>query len=105
MCNFSGEVAHVFDGPDAVELRLQGLETFLINGGLDVGYISAGIYLNARGHNHDNAQLKGYGTSVIMQGFFLLLFDGTMYKLHRTNGNKFSRFPDDFGVQSSLVGQ
>ncbi|QEC66063.1 hypothetical protein FRZ67_01605 [Panacibacter ginsenosidivorans] len=67
-------------------------KTFLINGGLDFVYIGSGIFLNARGNSHNNAQLKGYGSSVIMQGVFLLLFDATMYSAQRTNGNKFRGF-------------
>ena len=65
---------------------------FLINGGLDLAYIGAGIYLNHRGITHGSAQLKGYGTALLPQGLFLLLFDGTMYATHRSNGNKLRRF-------------
>ena len=65
---------------------------FLINGGLDFVYIGTGILLNVRGNNKNNAQLKGYGSSLIMQGAFLLLFDGAMYNAHRTNGNKLRNF-------------
>jgi hypothetical protein len=67
-------------------------KTFLINGGLDFVYIGAGIVLKNRGDNRDDAQLKGYGPSIIMQGAFLLLFDATMYHAQRTNGNKLRRF-------------
>jgi len=67
-------------------------KTFLINGGLDFVYIGSGILLNIRGNSRDNAQLKGYGPSLIMQGVFLLLFDATMYNAQRTNGNKLRRF-------------
>jgi hypothetical protein len=65
---------------------------FLINGGLDFVYIGSGIFLNSRGNSRNNEKLKGYGTSVIMQGAFLLLFDAAMYNAHRTNGNKLRNF-------------
>jgi hypothetical protein len=65
---------------------------FLINGGLDFVYIGSGILLNIRGNSRDNAQLKGYGPSLIMQGIFLLLFDAAMYNAQRTNGNKLRGF-------------
>jgi len=65
---------------------------FLVNGGLDLVYIGTGIYLNHRGITHGSAQLKGYGTALIPQGVFLLLFDGTMYATHRSNGSKLRRF-------------
>ena len=65
---------------------------FLINGGLDLAYIGTGIYLNHRGTTRGSAQLKGYGTALIPQGIFLLLYDGTMYATHRSNGNKLRQF-------------
>lgn len=65
---------------------------YLINGGLDFVYIGSGIFLNSRGNSRNDAKLKGYGTSFIMQGVFLLLFDATMYTTHKTNGNKFKTF-------------
>jgi len=65
---------------------------FLFNGALDVVYIGAGFYLDTRGSNTNNAQLKGYGTSVALQGAFLLLFDATMYRTQRGNGSKLRRF-------------
>ncbi len=66
--------------------------TFLINGGIDFVYIGTGIYLKSRGNKRDDLKLKGYGSSVIMQGIFLLFFDATMYKLQRANGYKMKRF-------------
>ena len=67
-------------------------KVFLINGALDMVYIGAGAYLKHRGDNRNNTQLKGYGTSIMIQGAFLLLFDGTMYALNGTNGSKMRRF-------------
>jgi hypothetical protein len=65
---------------------------FLINGGLDVAYIATGIFLKNRGDNRNSDQLRGYGSAIIFQGAFLLLFDGTMYSTHRYNGNKLRNF-------------
>jgi hypothetical protein len=36
--------------------------------------------------------LRGYGSAIIMQGAFLLLFDATMYSSEKNNGNKLRRF-------------
>jgi len=66
--------------------------TFLINAGLDVVYIGAGAYLLHRGNANGFDELKGYGSSVIIEGVFLLLFDGTMYSSQKANGNKLWRF-------------
>jgi hypothetical protein len=65
---------------------------FLVNGGLDVVYISAGTFMKIRGDNNNSVQLQGYGSSIIIQGAFLLFFDSTMYATQRGNGNKLRRF-------------
>lgn len=67
-------------------------KTFLINCGLDVVYTGTGIYLRSRGNNRDDDKLKGYGSSVMLQGIFLLVFDGVMYKLQKANGDKLKSF-------------
>jgi hypothetical protein len=67
-------------------------KTFLINGGFDAVYIGTGLYLKQRGNSQNDGKLRGYGTSIIMQGTFLLLFDATMYSSQRSNGNKLRRF-------------
>ena len=65
---------------------------FLVNGGLDLVYLGAGAFLDHRGITTNNPQLRGYGSSIIMQGAFLLLFDATMFGTQRHNGNKLRRF-------------
>ena len=72
-----------YDAQNALE------KIYFFNFGLDVGYIGAGLYLHERGLNSANlktaAQLQGYGTSIIIQGGFLLLMDGVMILVHRHN--------------------
>ena len=65
-------------------------KTFLINTGLDVAYVMTGVYLLEKSKNSIDSQdmLKGYGQSVILQGGFLLLFDGIMYGVHRSHLKK-----------------
>jgi hypothetical protein len=65
---------------------------FLVNGCLDVAYIGTGFYLKHRGDVKNNEQLKGYGPAIILQGAFLLLFDGTMYTTVKNNGSKLRKF-------------
>jgi hypothetical protein len=65
---------------------------FLVNGGLDVIYIGAGVYLNHRGNMNNSDQSRGYGSAVILQGAFLLLFDATMYTSESHVGNKLRKF-------------
>jgi hypothetical protein len=60
----------------------QNLEQILLlNAGLDVGYIALGGYLLERGKRKASARLKGYGSSLILQGAFLLTFDSVLVYL------------------------
>jgi hypothetical protein len=65
---------------------------FFINGVLDVAYIGTGLYLKLAGDSRNSAIMKGYGESVLMQGGFLLIFDGVMYHAEKNNGNKLRSF-------------
>lgn len=65
-----------------------GIEkTFLINGGLDLVYITAGLWCLEKGNTASNRdRYKGYGKSLILQGAGLLLFDAVMYFTHVSHG-------------------
>ena len=55
---------------------------FLLNAGLDVGYLLVGLWLLTRAARPDATRperLYGYGRSVQLQGAFLLLFDAVMW--------------------------
>jgi len=68
----------------ADEILAKHLKTerlFLVNSGLDIGYMGAGFlmrHLSARSEKRGDL-LKGYGNAVILQGGFLLVFDLVMY--------------------------
>lgn len=51
----------------------------LFNAGLDVAYITTGLYLNQRGINKNSDRLRGYGKSLMLQGLFLFVFDLGFY--------------------------
>ena len=63
---------------------------FLFNAGLDVAYITGGLYLKERSKNSIDKRdkLKGYGESVMLQGSALLLFDVIMYAINNNHGKK-----------------
>jgi len=63
---------------------------FLVNAGLDIAYMSAGLLLKseARFNVERRDQWRGYGNSLLMQGGFLFLFDLTAYVLHRRHFKK-----------------
>jgi hypothetical protein len=77
-------------------------KTFLFNAGLDVAYVTAGLYLTERGKQETNPdKLKGYGNSIMIQGAGLLLFDGIMYLVHNKHGKQLDKFTDKVSVLAS----
>jgi hypothetical protein len=69
---------------------------FLVNGGLDIAYIGTGTFLKIRGDDRNSAELQGYGSSIIIEGVFLLFFDSAMYTSQRGNGNRLRRFLEKY---------
>lgn len=58
-------------------------KTYLINLGLDVAYVGAGLLMNKTSDNQKNpAKFEGYGNSIMLQGGFLLLYDAIVYSIH-----------------------
>ena len=78
----------------------------LFNAGLDVGYIFGGLYLNDRGQRLTNEQTQGFGTSIVFQGSFLLVFDVVQYCLHQANGKHLGAWLNklDIGATQNGVG-
>jgi hypothetical protein len=65
---------------------------FLVNGAFDVAYIGTGLYLKLAGDSRNSPMMKGFGESILMQGGFLLIFDGLMYRSEKANGSKLRNF-------------
>jgi hypothetical protein len=76
-----------FSENESAQLSIEKL--YIFNFGLDLAYIATGFFIREKGMNSSNIktqdQLKGYGTSVIVQGGFLLLMDGIVLSLHHKN--------------------
>jgi hypothetical protein len=74
---------------DNLEAQQSIEKLYVLNLGLDLVYITGGFYLRERGNSQTSTrsrdQFKGYGTSIAIQGGFLLLMDGVMIMLHRKN--------------------
>jgi hypothetical protein len=68
---------------------------YAFNFGLDLAYIAGGFYLREKGKNTENLksrdQFMGYGTSIIVQGGFLLLMDGIILSLHHINSVRLNK--------------
>lgn len=77
---------------DNVRRQLKTENLYLLNAGLDVAYLAAGAYLLEKGRNPSAAgspsRWRGYGQSLVLQGGFLLLFDGAQYAAHHRHANR-----------------
>lgn len=84
----------------------QNIEHLLLfNAGLDVAYITAGFYLKERakrGNRYD--RFTGYGNSLLLQGGFLLLFDGVMYFTLRNHGSSIGKILEHVQFSGNSVG-
>lgn len=77
------------------ELLAKMLKTeriLLINTALDFGYMTTGFLMRnfASGSEKRQQLLKGYGSSIILQGAFLLVFDLVLYGVLKTHRQSFS---------------
>ncbi|MEL6545149.1 MAG: hypothetical protein AAFQ82_11025, partial [Myxococcota bacterium] len=76
-----GELGQSVAPLQALEEAVGFEQILLFNAGLDVAYIVAGAYLYERGRGRDSPRLQGYGTSLWVQGGFLLAFDLAVFAL------------------------
>lgn len=78
--------------PAAVRAQLRTETLYLFNAGLDAAYLATGLYLHERARTRATAvqqhRLRGYGRSLLLQGGFLLAFDGLMYAAHHRHGRR-----------------
>jgi len=70
-------------------------KTYLINAGLDVVYVGAGLLMNKTSNNQKNPEkFKGYGNSIMLQGGFLLIYDAIIYAIHKNHGKQLKGLTD-----------
>lgn len=58
---------------------------YLINTGLDLGYMGLGLWMQERGlrtAGEDSARLRGFGNAILVQGAFLFAYDLVAYVAH-----------------------
>ena len=79
---------------------------YLINAGLDVIYIGAGIGLTAYAQNTNKDQpiYSGFGKSIAVQGIFLLLFDNIMFSANQLDNSKWFRLMNEIHFTGNSVG-
>ena len=77
---------------DNVRAQLRTESLYLFNAGLDVAYLATGLYLLEKGRNPTAPgsadRWQGYGRSLLLQGGFLLLFDGLQFATHHRHGTQ-----------------
>lgn len=76
----------------------------LLNTGLDVAYMTAGMFLNERGKNNSSDRLQGFGKSLILQGGFLFVFDLAFYLFHNKHADQLSGIMDKLTITPSGIG-
>lgn len=80
------------DRASNVRAQIKTENLYLFNAGLDVAYLATGLYLLEKSRNPTAAgssdRWRGYGQSLLLQGGFLLLFDGIQYAAHHRHGQK-----------------
>jgi hypothetical protein len=81
---------------------------YLVNGALDLSYMAVGAWLWERGLRARDARLEGYGQALVLQGAFLLAFDGAMFGLSRTVSEDLEALPVKLvpmGTGAAVVGR
>jgi hypothetical protein len=66
-------------------------KVFLVSVGLDIGVVAYGLYTKERANRftgEKSAWLNGAGKTLLLQGSFLILFDGILYILQAKNGKR-----------------
>lgn len=99
-----------FSQQELMEKMLKTENILLINAGLDIGYIGTGFLLRHLSGKSDKRAdlLKGYGSSLILQGGFLLVFDLVLYGVLRAdrmdflNNVNMAMIPDGFMIGLSI---
>ncbi len=80
----------VFTPFQSFEKQKASERLFLYNSGLDIAYMTTGLFLNTLSYriNKVSDLLKGFGNSMMLQGGILLVFDVVMYLVHKKHGKK-----------------
>lgn len=75
---------------ESIRTQHQTEKIFLINTGLDIGYMAGGLLLRsaAKTNSDKQDQFNGYGSSLLLQGGFLFVFDIVAYAIHNRHSKK-----------------
>lgn len=97
--------------PGSIKEQNKIEKIYLVNGALDIAYILGGLYAREYGKNQSGKEQdrwKGYGSSIILQGGFLLLYDAVNLTIHHRHGKglyqKFENVQVSFSPGSVVAG-
>ena len=89
---------------DNVKAQQKISSLLLLNSGLDLAYMTTGMYLQEKGNTQNYDQTKGYGSSLILQGAFLLVFDLIQYVQHQQNGKLLNQYLGNLQITTTQNG-
>lgn len=92
---------------ETIRTQHQTEKIFLINTGLDIGYMASGLLLrsSAKTNTSKKDQFNGYGNSLLMQGGFLFVFDLVAYSIHNRHSKKsLDKLMNSIEMSSSGIG-
>ncbi len=100
------EAAARINAEDAYARYKSDKKLYLINAGLDVVYIAAGVGLAKYSENAKNnpEMWSGFGKSIVIQGVFLLIFDNVMYTTHSRYNSLWFRLMNEIHVSNTGIG-
>ncbi len=100
------EMAANLNSEQAYKRYLDNKKLYLLNIGFDVLYVGGGAGLAVLGAKDKiNGPLyKGFGSSIAMQGIFLLLFDNVMFAAQERNNSKWFLIMNEIRVSNHGVG-
>lgn len=67
---------------EARRVNRRARRVYVINGAIDVVYVSAGMLVAGLGRKYDKPRVQGWGTAVVIQGAWLFVFDIAMAIAH-----------------------
>ncbi|MFO0494531.1 MAG: DUF6992 family protein [Flavobacteriia bacterium] len=75
---------------ETIQAQHKTEKIFLINTGLDIGYMAGGLLLrsSAKTNMSKQDQFNGFGNSLLLQGGFLFVFDLTAYIIHNRHSKE-----------------
>jgi len=100
------EMAKSMTYKQAYDRYVANKKLYLVNAGLDVLYIGAGVGLAAYSNSAKNNEpiYIGFGKSFVVQGVFLLLFDNVMFATHQSANSKWYRLMDEIRITNNGLG-